>query len=397
MLLRFLGLELKNSIKMMRIALTGIILFAVLLTAVIAAVSFVMEKNNPVPIKVATVMDDDATGKMLVRYISQIESVKSVSEFVTMDEEEAFEALDDNELNVVIKLPDHFFDDVNMGYNTPLDIHIRPDADLLTEVFASVLKSGVGYVQTGEALAYAYIDVRSEYDLDTKFDGTIGDHVAYEIAQIVMHRMRIFDEKVISPYGNLDNYHFYFISVTVIILLFLATSFGFMYRKDTLAFENNLKPFGVGPLKISFIKTLIISMHLFVASCIICALSFIPSKMLDITMFELSLGHIYAMLFICLYLAVIINMIYSLAGNDYSVHSALLVTIVILLMMSGLLVPMSRLPKIISKAAFINPLYHLGRFMTEAIYGDIGIVSLLGMLIMTLIALLLTYLPLRKR
>ena len=78
MLIRFLKLEFKNSLKAVRKTIIGLIVTILILTVATAAVSFVMGRDNTVnPLTAAVVMhDDDSLSRMLVRYVSQTDSIR---------------------------------------------------------------------------------------------------------------------------------------------------------------------------------------------------------------------------------------------------------------------------------------------------------------------------------
>ena len=115
MFVSFFKTEFKNSIQMIKKTAIAYFLVILSLTAVFAAVSFLIEKDSVVKrIRTAIVIQqDDKMTAMLVRYISQMDSVKGVSEFVRTDRDTAFEMLKEDKVNVVVDLPEDFYDDVN--------------------------------------------------------------------------------------------------------------------------------------------------------------------------------------------------------------------------------------------------------------------------------------------
>ena len=293
MYLRFLKLELKNSIKAVRKTITGTIIAIILLTVAVAAVSFVIGYDDSVvPLKAAIILhDDDSLTRMLVRYVSQTDSIKAISEFEYMDEDEAFAALDSGEADIVIYLPADFYNDVNNGVNTPLDIYMREDADILTDMFAETVISGTGYVRTTEAAVYAFIDESTggEHTLLIS-DAPIGDHIAMVYANRIMHRLKIFDTEVVSEYGSLGAYRFYFMTFLMIILLYAGMTFGYLYDRETLAIEDKLKVYGAGRAGVTLIKEAVMTLHLFAISLIMYFAVLLIQKPLDIEVFRFTSG-----------------------------------------------------------------------------------------------------------
>ena len=137
MFVSFFKTEFKNSIQMIKKTAIAYFLVILSLTAVFAAVSFLIEKDSVVKrIRTAIVIQqDDKMTALLVRYISQMDSVKGVSEFVRTDRDTAFEMLKEDKVNVVVDLPEDFYDDVNNGLNTPVNIYVKHDADKVSLAF----------------------------------------------------------------------------------------------------------------------------------------------------------------------------------------------------------------------------------------------------------------------
>ena len=359
--------EFKNSIVMIKKQAIAYLLIILALTAVFAAVSFAIGKNETPRIKTAVVMpDDDKLTQMMIRYISQMESVNSMTDFVYMSKDEAFKSLDTREINVVIELPPDFYDNVNNGYNTPLDIYVRNDADGLNKGFIQVIKSGSGYVRTTEAAVYSFLSINrsGEYEVVLKNEN-IGDHIAYVYANLLMHRTRLFTTTIISEFGEVNGAVFYFWSGFLIVMLYICLSFGYLYRQQERSIEKKLVGFNISSLKISVIKEFIMSLHLTVAGILLCAVSLYAAKRMEITLFEPHVWHIFLLWFISFALAGMFDMIYSFSGNDYGVMATLLSVSVLMVICAGMIIPVSILSNIPKAIGYVDPL----KYMFAALIG----------------------------
>ncbi len=353
--------EFKNSIVMIKKQAIAYLLIILALTAVFAAVSFAIGKNDKPRVKTAVVMpDDNKLTLMMIRYISQMESVSSMTEFVYMSKDEAFDSLDRNEINVVIELPPDFYENVNNGYNTPIDIYIRNDADGLTKGFVQVIKSGTGYVRTTEAAVYSFLNISrsGEYEVILQNE-SIGDHIAYVYANLLMHRTRIFNTAIISEFGEVNGYVFYFWSGFLIVLLYICLSFGYLYRPQERSIEKKLKGFNISSVRISLIKEFIMSIHLTASGIVLYLIALYAGKKMEISFFDPHFWHILILWLISFSLAGLFDMIYSFAGNDYGVMATLLSVSVLMVICAGMIIPFSRLGQIPKFIGYIDPLKYM--------------------------------------
>ncbi len=372
MLFSFLKLEFKNSIKAVRKTLLGLIVTILILTVATAAVSFVIGKDNTVnPLKAAVIMhDDDSLSRMLVRYVSQTDSIRAISEFTYMDEDEAFDALDKGKVDIVIDIPPDFFNDINVGINTPVDVYTGKDAGFITDMFAEVIASGTGYVRTTEAAVYAFIDVsnKREYSLLIS-DKPIGDHIAEIYATKIMHRLRIFDSTVVSEYGTLGIYQFYFMTLMMILLMYSGLSFGYLYDKETASIENKLKVYGVNRIAVAAVKEIVMTTHLYLLSLIIYFAAFVVQKYADIYIFEFTPVHLAVLFGLSLSTAILYDMIYTVSSDNYGVQPVILLLLIISFIMAGIIMPYSHMPEWVHAAGRVIPLTYMKDYFTGLIYG----------------------------
>ena len=362
MIYSFLKLELKNSIKAVRKTVAGLIALILMLTVAIAAVSFVMgQKQVVTPLTAAVILrDDDSLSRMVIRYISQTDSIRAISEFTYMDEKEAFDALDAHEADIVIDIPADFYNNVNIGINTPVDIYMRSDAGFLTDMFAQVISSGTGYVRTTEAAVYAFLDVSSsgEYRVIMS-DAPIGDYIAAVYANRIMHRLRLFDSIVISGYGSLSVPGFYFMTIMMILMLYSGLSFNYLYDRETRAIEDKLKVYGAGRMCVALIKEAVMTIHLFIMSLAVYALFLWLQNVTETEIYTFGIVHIAALLILSISTAVLFNLLYTIAGDSYEAQPVILILSVIALLVSGMLIPGSRMPHVVSAAGRMIPVTYM--------------------------------------
>ena len=388
MFVSFFKTEFKNSIQMIKKTAIAYFLVILSLTAVFAAVSFLIEKDSVVKrIRTAIVIQqDDKMTAMLVRYISQMDSVKGVSEFVRTDRDTAFEMLKEDKVNVVVDLPEDFYDDVNNGLNTPLNIYVKHDADKVTLAFVQILKSGTGYVKTVESTVYSFLDEYrlGEYEINDGYS-SLGDHIAMCYATLILHRSRIFNTIIMSKYGNVGIYGYYICTLILLIIIYSAFSFSFMYKSEHRSIERKMRVYGMTSLRSAFARELVMTVHLSAIGIIIYLISYLISDHIEIDIYSIRLEHILFIIICSFTISGLFEMIYSIAGSDYAAFGGLFSGIIFLIMCSGMIIPLGKMPPWIRVISNINPLKYVFAALLKCINGSEYLVALIPLLIIIII------------
>lgn len=380
--------EFKNSILMIKKTAIAYVLVIFALTAVFAAVSFLIEQDSMVK-KITTavvIQPDDKLTSMLIQYVSQIESIKEVSRIEKVSRDDAFEMLNDQKVNIVVDLPKDFYDDVNNGRNTPLDVYIRPDADNVTKAFVYILKSGAGYVQTAEASAYSFLDAyrNDKYEIRAEYL-PVGDHIAMVYANLIMHRSRLFNTTVLSEYGDVEASVFYICSLLCIVMLYCGLSFGFMYKSEHILIEKKMRSYGMTPLKTALVRELVMSIHISFFGMITYILLCFISDHYAYETFGFNLITL-IMIFVSSYaIASFYEMFYSIAGSDYRVFGGLFSAMVLLILCSGMIIPLNRLPVWIRTISLINPVRYIFSSILNSISANAIILALISLIFVSVI------------
>lgn len=368
MIFRLIHFEIKNSIRLIRKSLLGIILFVAMLTVVITAVSFIINKNSIIqPIKVAIVMDEeDSLSRMLLSYISKTDSIESISTLSYMTRDEAFDSLTAKESNIIIDVPDDFFNDVNNGINTPVNIYISQDADKITEYFAILLKCATSYVRTSEASIYSFISIKNSGDYEVKLkEKSVGDYMAEVYAKIILAREKIYDTKIISRYGNTGQINYYISAVLIIVQIIFSLSLIGLYKNNTPGFEQTLRLYDINSFDLYYIKKSITAIYCFGVSLITYLLIYITGKAINLQVVEIKPIHFLIMLITSVVIATFINMLIYLLGNNYNSICIIYMISLLLLLTSGMLIPATDKYSIIY---YINPVYLIGEFTVSGMW-----------------------------
>lgn len=299
--------------------IAGLIIFTV---GIIAATAIQRQSQIFRFIEVGVIVPEDETmTKMIMQYVSSMDSVESICHFSYLAEDEAYEKMKEGELSAVISFPDEFYSDVDSGKNTPAVLCVPKDSGLHVELFQELVLDGVEFLQISEAGVYASLDTAGIFKAKmSKSD--IGNYIAELYAGKVLDRQNIYGEKVVSPLGQSDATQYYVVSGLLFLLLLMGTGCGFLYQKQEKAVGQRLRMYGVDEKILSLVRI--------VAMTIIFYLVILPVYIGICAVMEIrSGGTIYfqvpfvlGLAFVCAVMASCFHAVYSLAGGY--VHGVLL-------------------------------------------------------------------------
>lgn len=329
-----------------------------LLSAVLVAVFSAIMQNAQVFQKVnigIAIPEGESISRLATQYISSMDSVRSVCDFYYLDEQEAVEQLKQGTLQAVVVLPEGFYHDVQVGINPPAQIYFPKDAAQNTQVFEELVTAGVSFLQTAEAGVYAALDTASYYGIELQGAG-LGDTIAYLFANQMLKRDSVYSAKMLSPLGNLSVVEYYYAAGFVILLMMCGIQFGFLYGKRKRTVEDQLKIRGVGSIRQSVVKVLVMTMFLYVTGLLY---YFAGIGIADRTgtYFVLYQGKIwYGLLLLCLGIAIYFHVLYELSGSSSQAAVFVFAVNVITIIGAGVLIPEAYLGKEIAGISHFLPM-----------------------------------------
>lgn len=329
-----------------------------LLTAVLVAAFSAIMQNAQVFQKVnigIVIPEEESVSRLATQYISSMDSVRSVCDFYYLDEQEAVELLKQGTLQAVVVLPEGFYHDVQVGINPPAQIYFPKDAAQNTQVFEELVTAGVSFLQTAEAGVYAALDIASYYGIELQGAG-LGDTIAYLFANQMLKRDSVYSAKMLSSMGNLSVVEYYYAAGFVILLMMCGIQFGFLYGKRKRSVEDQLKIRGVGSIRQSVVKVLVMTMFLYVTGLLY---YFAGIGIADRTgtYFVLYQGKIwYGLLLLCLGIAIYFHVLYELSGSSSQAAVFVFAVNVITIIGAGVLIPEAYLGKEIAGISHFLPM-----------------------------------------
>lgn len=351
-----------------------------LLTAVLVAAFSAIMQNAQVFQKVnigIAIPEGESISRLATQYISSMDSVRSVCDFYYLDEQEAVEQLKQGTLQAVVLLPEGFYHDVQVGINPPAQIYFPKDAAQNTQVFEELVTAGVSFLQTAEAGVYAALDTASYYGVELQGAG-LGDTIAYLFAHQMLKRDSVYSARMLSSMGNLSVAEYYYAAGLVILLMMCGIQFGFLYGKRNSSVEDKLKIRGVGSIRQSVVKILVMTEFLYVTG-LLYYFAGIGIAGWTKTYFVFYQGTTwYALLLLCLGIAIYFQVLYELSGSSSQAAVFVFAVNVITIIGAGVLIPEAYLGKEIAGISHFLPMKYWNVYAAGMLEGEISKDSVAG-------------------
>lgn len=351
-----------------------------LLTAVLVAAFSAIMQNAQVFQKVnigIAIPEGESISRLATQYISSMDSVRSVCDFYYLDEQEAVEQLKQGTLQAVVVLPEGFYHDVQVGINPPAQIYFPKDAVQNTQVFEELVTAGVSFLQTAEAGVYAALDTASYYGIELQGAG-LGDTIAYLFVNQMLKRDSVYSARMLSSMGNLSVAEYYYAAGLVILLMMCGIQFGFLYGKRNRSVEDKLKIRGVGSIRQSVVKILVMTEFLYVTG-LLYYFAGIGIAGWTKTYFVFFQGTTwYALLLLCLGIAIYFHVLYELSGSSSQAAVFVFAVNVITIIGAGVLIPEAYLGKEIAGISRFLPMKYWNVYAAGMLEGEISKDSVAG-------------------
>lgn len=345
-----------------------------LLTAVLVAAFSAIMQNAQVFQKVnigIAIPEGESISRLATQYISSMDSVRSVCDFYYLDEQEAVEQLKQRTLQAVVVLPEGFYHDVQVGINPPAQIYFPKDAVQNTQVFEELVTAGVSFLQTAEAGVYAALDTASYYGIELQGAG-LGDTIAYLFVNQMLKRDSVYSARMLSSMGNLSVAEYYYAAGLVILLMMCGIQFGFLYGKRNRSVEDKLKICGVGSIRQSVVKILVMTEFLYVTG-LLYYFAGIGVAGWTKTYFVFYQGTTwYALLLLCLGIAIYFQVLYELSGSSSQAAVFVFAVNVITIIGAGVLIPEAYLGKEIAGISRFLPMKYWNVYAAGMLEGELS-------------------------
>lgn len=348
-LLTYYILEYKKSIKIFIKSILGMVLMLIFLILGVAAVSFTLLQSQVFDkVQVAVVIPEtEKEVKFAASYISAMESVESICEFLYMSETEAGKSMEDGEVEAIMVFPENFFEEVYVGENPPATIYFSDGSAHNTKVFRGLLDAGVSLLQISEAGVYAMLYVSHEYAPMIE-GGELGDYMAGLYVKQILQKDKVFTKNVISAMGTLSYEEYYFSAAFLVLLLMTGLHFGHLYEKKNKAVEQKLRLYGIGYWQITGIRVLIMTSILWMLSVLFYLLVYAADRLWGNGFADFNLKILCGLLLLCISIAAYFHVVYMISNDGIQGAVMVLSLNMIMLIGSGVIIPAAYFPEIVA-------------------------------------------------
>lgn len=376
----YLFLEYKKSAKVLLKSTVSLLLAAVLLlgaAAVLSHVFFGSRMFQAIDVGVA-VPEGEKETKAVLRFLSAMESAESVCNFRYFPENEAKEKLYEGEVQAVIVLPESLYEDMYSGEKGRIAVYLPEDPPFRVQVFRELLADGVSLLTTAEAGVLAASDLagtdaiaygeRDETGFPKMKPYEAANFISYEYIQCALGRDNMFDEYVYSPLGQMDLYQYYFAAAVSVLLLMSGLNYSFLYQGNSRAVEQKLRVMGLGTVKVSLIKILVMAN----ASWLLAAASYLAGCLFSRWgKFDFIWFHGSALLLlipVSIGAAFYFHAVYSVFGKGMQGAVFLLSVNAVMVLCSGVVIPLAYLPEAVRRVGQYLPLNFLRQYCAEVFF-----------------------------
>lgn len=370
MMKNYFLLEGKRSLFVLRKSIMSVVCVILVLGMVVLAAYHLMTQTTVFPkVEVGVVLEDDSDFMdMAMGYIAGMESVESICNFNYVDSEDGKQMLAEGKLQAVIILPDSMYEELDSLKHSKAMLLLPEGEQLGTRMFGQLLSSGVGLLQVAEAGVKASYDVTKGQILEFS-RSELGYFLATKYALQALERMSTFDEIVASPIGVMSSVQFYFLALFLCVCLICGLNFSYLYERKQKALENKLCIEGVGRIKQSVVKIVLMALYLFVIELFIYIFGCVLSEITPWYFLGFDLMAIFLMMCLSVAMSTHFHMVYSLAKDEKQGTLLLLVSSILLVICAGLVIPQAYLPEVAQWVGNCSPILSWSLLGQSALYG----------------------------
>jgi ABC-2 type transport system permease protein len=336
----YIKLEMKRAMKTLPRFFTGAIVLVFLLGTIAFSASKTMYGNTVVNrITVGVVLPEaDKLAEKAVEMLVSMDSVKSLCDFVYMNEKAGREQLKSGVLHALLVVPNGLVRDIITGVNSPITIVLPDQKNIQSMVFKELADSGARTLSVAQASIYAAGDLCIAYQISSEIR-----HVEDQLNRVYfaysLPREDYFRDYKVSATEDLSVIQYYAISAAMLCLFFSGIPLAVFCRPDKLVLQQKLKMINIGREKQILAKILAVTV-------LMAILSFVAAgTLIVLEVISFRPVFIFLVLLVSLVTASIVVAVYSITGNPIVGVMCLFWMTIVMLFLAGGLVPSVFLPE----------------------------------------------------
>lgn len=375
-LFRLFKAQTKKYLKTIPVALLSATVFLFLLFTILYSAIKLMPEDQPVlkaSVGLVTNGLDDSTLKWGLRFLGGTESISEHLDFIIVDEDTGLKYLKNGKIIGLIVLPENILEGILYGYNYPATILFNKNNPLSNVILTELTRSGAGLLSGAQSSTYTTSEIYQNLGLTDQLDAAFYDVDIIGLKYALRRQDSFYSEKTDNQDMNTLIIFYIFAAITLLLLIttisFTKDSF---YDNDAFLFFgkrqkgfNILYPCGK-ILSLSFIYFITLLFFKLISLIIFHDEVNIFNIELKLNN-NISLGLILTLLLISLFLSAFSHMLIFMTDSILDGILLTFITTIILVFISGMIIPVSFMPAIFSSIQLYSPVTALQNALTSVI------------------------------
>lgn len=362
----FWKLECKKYIKVTPFILLESVIFALLLFIFGAYTSRALygEKSMGV-IRIGIVSEEKSSlSEMLVNFVSSMESIEESCQFITMESEQAYDALMDGSIYAAVILPKGMVEGILDGTNPPATVVFgNAYSKVETAVFKELAGAGERLLSTAQAGIYAADALCIHLEqMDRIPEAEEILNASY--LRHALKRAEVFDLREVIATGSTDMKGYYTVSLLLVFLSFAGISMGRYVSVRAEDFQRLICARGIGMAHQYLLESFAFAVVFGVLSMVI-AIPFLQWYLMGAGYKLPGCSAWLLLLFLFFVMGSFVRMVMELTGNSSGGLGVAFVILLSLMSAAGIFLPAAFLPVWMERLGKYSP-YAL---WMEAVWG----------------------------
>lgn len=379
----YLKLELKRTLKLLPLLLTGAIALSLVIGAVAFCAGKLLSSSNQLNDKKTIVFADEDSNKiteMVVSSLKKSDSINTLFNIVEADADEADEMAKNDEAIVSIVIPKYFMAGLLIGESLPIRLYYSNTTSIYSLFITELSQAAQLSLKAAQSGVFTLYDFYI-YNDKLKYAPEANTKLNIIYLKKALLRDNMFDPTTLDATGTMDIKTFYLSSGIMVILLLLGCVFILRMKETNPVIILKLKQHRIGTIFQTLTKIFCTFAALFLLFIIALASAFF------ICLFRKSNYTFYLpeMLVngfaVCLCSAAIITFISSLVKSRFSAILLLFISVIASCFASGAFIPSILLPESVSSLGRYLPTTYLLNTTGMILEGDFAPKGLLLLLL----------------
>src|SRR5690625_2100228 len=361
----------------------------VIVGAIILLVASFFQFDEEMPLTIGVVDHDQSEETtMIVDLLEESTQFGHLLQVTALSENVAEQKSSHNELTTYITLPEDFSSDLYAGRSVKLSVTGNPQQETESHIIYELINSIMRHIQTAQANILLINEYAQKTTMDEKMRSELVMNEFMSSLMSILGREKIVSEQTVENIATSSTKTYFLLSAFfIIVTLWLFISYYFFYREEDFRMVQRLRSYGVTPfgqMIARILVTLLLSLLLF--SLALIAFYKLP----NITFYFEDIQRILLIYFLYsssyLITLALFEVIFTDARFRLLIHALLTLLLIVL---SGSLVPTIYFPLYIQDLLTYIPAYHALYWWQEILLNDRLYANYFPLLIFGCISLLI--------